>query len=76
MAVWAWVLVAVGGALVFSTLVGLTIARILGRIAADVTELLEGEEWSGAPLTRELDAEDDADGADTAEAPNHKRSIQ
>jgi hypothetical protein len=35
--------------------VGLGLSRILGQISQDVTDLLENEEWSGAPLTRALE---------------------
>jgi hypothetical protein len=59
MAVWAWLLIAVGAALALSTVVGVALARVLGQIAEDVTDLLEGEEWSSAPLTRALHERDE-----------------
>jgi hypothetical protein len=34
---------------------GLVIARILGMIGADITELVEAEPWTSAPLTRETE---------------------
>jgi hypothetical protein len=52
MAVWAWVLIAVGAAIALSTIVGLALARILGRIGDEVAELLELEPWASASLTR------------------------
>src|SRR5438552_3533946 len=54
MTAWSWVLLGVAALIVVPTLLGLAIARILGRIASDVTQLLEQEEWSTAPLTRML----------------------
>jgi hypothetical protein len=61
MAAWGWVLVGLGALIIVPTLVAVAVARILGRIANDVTELLEHEEWSSAPLTRTLDAADEPD---------------
>jgi hypothetical protein len=55
MGVWGWVLVGVAGAIGLATVVAFAVARILGQIARDVTELLEHEEWSSAPLTRTLE---------------------
>jgi hypothetical protein len=63
MSVWGWVLVAAGAAIVFSVAIALALARILGRIAEDVNELLEQEEWSSAPLTRMLEAPDEVEEA-------------
>ena len=55
MPVWAWVVVAATALLAVPLVVALAIARIMGVIADDVTELLEQERWSAAPLTRSLD---------------------
>ena len=66
MSIWAWIGVGVVGLSVLSLVVGLVIARILGRIGEEVAQLLDTEPWASAPLTREGDtaaqprAEDDA----------------
>ena len=60
MADWGWVLVGVGACIALSIAVAFVVARILGRIAQDVSELLEHEEWSSAPLTRTLEAPGEA----------------
>jgi hypothetical protein len=69
MAAWGWVLVGVGGFLALSLLLSFALARILGRLAQDVTELLEQEEWSSAPLTRTLEAPGEVEGP--AASPKH-----
>jgi len=76
MAAWSWVLVGVAALIVVPTLLGLAIARILGRIASDVTELLEQEQWSSAPLTRMLGepVETDELVSPTAADSSHRRS--
>lgn len=40
--------------LALSFLVGSAIARILGTIGDEITELLEAEPWTSAPMTREI----------------------
>lgn len=54
MAIWTWSLVAAGALLTTSVVVGFAVARVLGEIASVVTTLLDGEDWSAAPLTRAL----------------------
>ena len=62
-----WVLVAIGGVALCSCrcVVALAVARILGRIAEDVSRALDQELWSSAPLMREMDeaADDLSSGA-------------
>jgi hypothetical protein len=53
MSTWLWVAVGVGAFLFLSAVVSLAVAAVLGRIAQETTELLEGEFWSTASLTRE-----------------------
>jgi hypothetical protein len=60
MSIWDWVAIGVGTAIGVPLLVGLAIARILGSIAADVSNLLDQEEWSSAPLTRALESPEEA----------------
>jgi hypothetical protein len=43
----------VGAFLVLSLAVSIVLAAILGRIGADVSQLIETEVWSNAPLERE-----------------------
>jgi hypothetical protein len=52
MAILAVALIGVAALLALSLVIGLAFARILGQIADDVTDLLDEEEWSAAPLTR------------------------
>jgi hypothetical protein len=56
MSVWAWLAIGIGAFFGVALALGLAIARILGRISHDVTDLLEAEAWSAAPLTRALEA--------------------
>jgi hypothetical protein len=56
MSVWAWLAIGIGAFFGVALVLGLAIARILGRISQDVTEMLEAEAWSAAPLTRALEA--------------------
>lgn len=60
MPLWAWLLIGVGVLIAVSLLIGLALARILGAISEDITTLYETEDWSGAPLTRELEDPDEA----------------
>ena len=53
---WAWFAIGIGAFMGVTVVVGLAIARILGNISRDVTDLLETEMWSAAPLSRALDA--------------------
>jgi hypothetical protein len=50
---WLWVAVGAGAFLVLSLAVSIVLAAILGRIGADVSELIETEVWTNAPLERE-----------------------
>jgi len=55
MGIWTWI--AAGVALVIlSTLAGLLLAGILGRIAEDVTDLLDRGAWALAPPSRSREA--------------------
>jgi hypothetical protein len=56
MSVWAWLAIGIGAFFGVALLLGLAIARILGQISQNVTDLLETEMWSAAPLTRALEA--------------------
>jgi hypothetical protein len=56
MSVWAWLAIGIGAFFGVALALGLAIAHILGRISQDVTDLLETEVWSAAPLTRALEA--------------------
>ena len=56
MSVWAWLAIGIGAFMGVTLVVGLAVARILGNISRDVTDLLETEMWSAAPLSRALDA--------------------
>jgi hypothetical protein len=72
MAVWTWALIVAGAVFTVSVLAGLATARVLGQIAADLTDLLESEEWTGAPPTRALEAGEDEPAA--ARAGRSRRS--
>jgi hypothetical protein len=50
---WLWVIVGTGAFLFLSVVVSLAVAAVLSRVAQETTELLEGEFWSTASLTRE-----------------------
>jgi hypothetical protein len=56
MSIWVWLAVGMAAFIVLPILFGLTVGRILRQVAQDVNDLLEAEEWSGAPLTRALEA--------------------
>lgn len=66
MTAWGWVLIGVGSFVTVSLLVAFALARILGTIANEVTELVEQETWASAPLTR---ADDWPEGAEAPEQP-------
>jgi hypothetical protein len=53
MSTWVWVVVGLAAFLLLSTVIVIAVARILGRIGHDVTELLDFAAWSSAPLARE-----------------------
>jgi hypothetical protein len=52
MTVWLWLIVGVTIYLALSILVGLALAAILRTVSHDVSQLLEPEPWSSAPLLR------------------------
>jgi hypothetical protein len=56
MPLWAWTLMGATSVLALSALVGLAAGAILGSISRDVTELLEMEPRSSAPLRLEKTA--------------------
>ena len=47
-----WVAIGVGALIALSLLVGFALARVLGTIAREVSELYETEMWSTKPPTR------------------------
>jgi hypothetical protein len=67
MALWTWLLTVAGVVVAVTILAGLAVARVLGHIAADVTELLErDEERLAPPPTRALETGDEEDAAPRA----------
>jgi len=54
MAAWAWVLVGTATAIGLALVVGLALARILGRIAAAASRLRDDACRASAPLTRAM----------------------
>jgi hypothetical protein len=52
MSVWIWVLIGAASLFALSLLVGLAIAAILGSISREVSELIDHERWTSAPLMR------------------------
>jgi hypothetical protein len=54
MSAWAWVIVGVGAAFGLSVLVALGLAAILGRMGQELSEALEPDSWTTAPLAREV----------------------
>jgi len=52
--VWLWIAIGVCLLLVFSLLVGMALARVLGTIGREISELYETEDWAKAPPTRAL----------------------
>jgi hypothetical protein len=50
---WLWVVIGAGGFLVLSVAVSIVLAAILGRIGGEVSQLIETEVWTNAPLERE-----------------------
>jgi hypothetical protein len=61
MSTWAWVGVGLAAFCVISTLVGLAMAAILGRIGEAVSGLLDEETWARAPVSRERVQSEDND---------------
>jgi hypothetical protein len=56
MPLWAWTLIGATTVFLLSALVGLAVGAILGSITREVSELLEMEPWSSAPLRHEKTA--------------------
>lgn len=59
MALWQWLLLGIGGAVVVSFTVALMLAAILGSISQDFARAFEAEPWTGSrplrgrePVTR------------------------
>jgi hypothetical protein len=52
MAVWIWILVAAAGLAALSLIVGLIVARVLGAIGREISNVLQAEVWSYTPLMR------------------------
>ena len=50
---WLWVAIGAGVFLVLSVAVSIVLAAILGRIGNEVSQLIETEVWTNAPLERE-----------------------
>jgi hypothetical protein len=52
MPMWVWIAIGLGSFLGLSLLVGLALARILGTIGRQISELYETEQWAMQPPTR------------------------
>jgi hypothetical protein len=50
MTVWSWILVGAGGFFGFSLVIGLAVATILNNGGRELSELIELEAWTSAPL--------------------------
>jgi hypothetical protein len=50
---WLWVVIGAAAFLVLSVAVSIVLAAILGRIGSEVSQLIETEVWTNAPLERE-----------------------
>jgi hypothetical protein len=50
---WLWVVIGAGAFLVLSVAVSIVLAAILGRIGSEVSQLIETDVWTDAPLERE-----------------------
>jgi hypothetical protein len=48
-----WIVIGLATALTLSVIAGLAVAAVLGTIGRSVSELLDLEAWTSAPLTRE-----------------------
>ena len=58
MSIWMWVVIAAFSAIGVSLLVGLTIARVLGSISHEISDILddEADQWVfAAPLARRVE---------------------
>ncbi len=60
MSVWSWVIVGASAYLVLSVVVAVVLSATLRRIGGSASDLVEHETWTTAPLTRELQEEQEA----------------
>jgi len=60
MSVWSWVIVGASAYLVLSVVVAVALSATLRRIGGNASDLLERESWATAPLTREIQEEQEA----------------
>jgi hypothetical protein len=60
MTVWGWIAIGAFVLMGVSLLVGLAIARILGTISDEISQLLDEDAWSSAPLARAIGTPQDA----------------
>lgn len=67
MPTWVWIVVGPGLSLGLSFLVGIALARILGAIGRQISELYETENWATLPPTR-ASSQDREQQPDEAEA--------
>jgi hypothetical protein len=68
MSIWIWVAVGIGAFLALGLLTAIAVAAVLGRIAEDISSLLEHEEWTTAPMTQEKAVSDELTVRRTARA--------
>jgi hypothetical protein len=52
MPMWVWIVIGVGSFLALSLVVGFALARILGTIGRQISDLYETEDWAMLPPTR------------------------
>jgi hypothetical protein len=52
MPMWMWIVIGLGSFLGLSLLVGFALARILGRIGFQISEMHEREDWTNLPPAR------------------------
>ena len=60
MSVWSWVIVGASAYLVLSVVVAVALSATLRRISGSASDLVEHESWATAPLTREMQEEQEA----------------
>lgn len=49
---WVWIAIALGSFVGLSLIIGFAVARILGTIGREISELYETEDWATLPPTR------------------------
>ena len=59
MSAWGWVAIGVTAFFAVGVVVAFAVASVLGKIATQVAALLENEEWSTAPVTKEKAVNDE-----------------